>query len=51
MDSKAYFEKVMQDLYRFSKDRSLWNYCTDEEADYNWVIKLKKAYPGKRDEK
>ena len=47
MDSKAYFEKVMQDFNQFRNGRSLRKYCTDEGIDYNWVIKFKKTYPGK----
>ena len=50
MDSKAYFEKVMQDFNQFREGRSLRKYCSDEEIDYNWVIKYKKEYPGKRNE-
>lgn len=50
MDSKAYFEKVMQDFNQFRNGRSLRKYCTDEGVDYNWVIKFKKTYPGKLDE-
>ena len=30
MESKAYFEKVMQDLNQFRNGRSLRKYCTDE---------------------
>ena len=48
MDSKAYFEKVMQDFNQFRNGRSLRKYCTDEGIDYNWLIKYKKDYPGKR---
>ena len=48
MDSKAYFEKVMQDFNQFRNGRSLRKYCTDEGIDYNWLIKYKKEYPGKR---
>ena len=50
MDSKAYFEKVMQDFNQFREGRSLRKYCSDEGIDYNWVIKYKKEYPGKRNE-
>ena len=39
MDSKAYFEKVMQDFNQFREGRSLRKYCSDEGIDYNWVIK------------
>ena len=35
MDSKAYFEKVMQDFNQFRNGRSLRKYCMDEEIDYN----------------
>ena len=48
MESKAYFEKVMQDFNQFRNGRSLRKYCTDEGIDYNWLIKYKKDYPGKR---
>ena len=50
MESKAYFEKVMQDFNQFRNGRSLRKYCTDEGIDYNWLIKYKKDYPGKRTE-
>ena len=50
MESKAYFEKVMQDFNQFRNGRSLRKYCTDEGIDYNWLIKYKKDYPGKRAE-
>lgn len=50
MDSKAYFEKVMQDFNQFREGRSLRKYCADEGIDYNWIIKYKKEYPGKRKE-
>lgn len=35
MDSKAYFEKIMQDFNQFRNSRSLRKYCTDEGIDYN----------------
>ena len=38
MDSKAYFEKVMQDFNQFREGRSLRKYCADEGIDYNWEI-------------
>ena len=50
MESKAYFEKVMQDFNQFRNGRSLRKYCTDEGIDYNWLIKYKKDYPGQRTE-
>ena len=48
MDSKAYFEKGMQDFNQFRNGRSLRKYCTDEGGDYNWLTKYKKEYPGKQ---
>ena len=50
MESKAYFEKVMQDFNQLRNGRSLRKYCTDEGIDYNWLIKYKKDYPGNRTE-
>ena len=51
MESKEYFEKVMQDYNQNRKGRSLRKYCKDEAIDYDWVIKLKKTYPGRSTEK
>ena len=50
MDSKAYFEKVMQDFNQFRNSLSLRKYCTDEGVDYHWLIKYKKEYPGREHE-
>ena len=47
MDSKAYFEKVMQDFNQFREGRNLRKYCG---IDYNWVIEYKQEYPDKRNE-
>ena len=46
MDSKAYFEKVMQDFNQFREGRSLRKQCVDEGIDDNWVIRYqtKKSY-------
>ena len=38
MDSKEYFEKVMQDYNQNRKGRSLRKYCKDEAVDYDWLI-------------
>lgn len=45
MESKEYFEKVMQDYNLNRNGRSLRKYCKDEAIDYNWVIVYKKNYP------
>ena len=45
MESKEYFEKVMQDFNQHRNGRSLRKYCKDEAIDYDWVIKFKKTYP------
>ena len=45
MESKEYFEKVMQDYNQNRNGRSLRKYCKDEAIDYNWVIEYKKNFP------
>lgn len=45
MESKEYFEKVMQDYNQNRKGRSLRKYCKDEAVDYEWLIQYKKNYP------
>ncbi len=45
MESKEYFEKVMQDYNQNRKGRSLRKYCKDEAVDYDWLIQYKKTYP------
>ena len=45
MESKEYFEKVMQDYNQNRKGRSLRKYCKDEVVDYDWLIQYKKNYP------
>ncbi|WP_165157727.1 hypothetical protein [Parabacteroides sp. ZJ-118] len=45
MESKDYFEKVMQDYNQNRKGRSLRKYCKDEAVDYAWLIEFKKSYP------
>jgi hypothetical protein len=47
METKEYFEKVMQDYNQYRKGRSLRRYCKDEGIDYDWLIEYKKNYPGK----
>ncbi|WP_165156984.1 hypothetical protein [Parabacteroides sp. ZJ-118] len=38
METKEYFEKVMQDYNQHRKGRSLRKYCKDEGVDYAWLI-------------
>ena len=42
MESKEYFEKVMQDYSQNRKGRSLRKYSKDEAVDYDWLMKLLK---------
>ena len=51
MESKEYFEKVMQDYNQHRNGRSLRKYCKDEARDYDWIIKFKKTYPVRSTEK
>ena len=44
MESKEYFEKVMQDYNQNRKGRSLRKYCKDEAVDHDWLILYKKNY-------
>ena len=46
METKEYFEKVMQDFNQNRNGRSLRKYCKDEAVDYDWLMKYKKSYPG-----
>ncbi|WP_255453030.1 hypothetical protein [Parabacteroides sp. ZJ-118] len=38
METKEYFEKVMQDYNQHRTGRSLRKYCKDEGVDYAWLI-------------
>ena len=40
MESKEYFEKLMQDYNQNRKGRSLRKYCKDEAVDYDWLIQF-----------
>ena len=42
METKEYFEKVMQDFYLNRKGRSLRKYCSDEGVDYKWLSEYKR---------
>ena len=46
METKEYFEKVMQDYNQNRRGRTLRKYCKDEAIDYDWLIKYKNSYPG-----
>ena len=47
MESKEYFEKVIQEFNQKRNGRSLRKYCSDEGIDYKWVLEFKKNYPPK----
>ena len=44
METREYFEKVMQDYNQNRKGHSLRKYCKDEAMDYDRLIELKKSY-------
>ena len=50
METKEYFEKVMQDYNQHRNGRSLRKYCKEEGVDYNWLIEYKKNYPPRKEE-
>ncbi|WP_165157880.1 hypothetical protein [Parabacteroides sp. ZJ-118] len=50
METKEYFEKVMQDYNQHRTGRSLRKYCKDEGVDYAWLIAYKKNYPPRKEE-
>lgn len=37
METKEYFEKVMQDFNQNRRGRNLRKYCSDEGIDYKWL--------------
>ena len=37
METREYFEKVMQDYNQKRKGRSLRKYCKEEAVDYDWL--------------
>lgn len=47
METKEYFEKVMQDYNQHRNGRSLRKYCKDEAIDYVWLLEFKKSYPSR----
>ena len=48
METKEYFEKVMQDYNQHRNGRSLRKYCKEEGVDYDWLIEYKKNYPPRK---
>lgn len=42
METKEYFEKVMQDFNQNRKGRSLRKYCSDEGVDYKCLSEYKR---------
>ncbi len=44
METKEYFEKVMQDFNQNRRGRNLRKYCSDEGIDYKWLSEYKKEY-------
>ena len=44
MESREYFEKIMQDYNQNRNGRSLRKYCKDAAVDYNWIMEFKKTY-------
>ena len=44
METKEYFEKVVQDYNQNRKGRNLRKYCSDEGVDYKWLSEYKKKY-------
>jgi hypothetical protein len=44
METKEYFEKVMQDYNQNGNGRSLNAYCKDEGIDYRWLISYRRTY-------
>ena len=48
METKEYFEKVMQDFNQHRNGRSLCKYCQDEGIDYKWLQEYKRTYPNEK---
>ena len=48
METKEYFEKVMQDFNQHRNGRSLRKYCQDEGIDYKWLQEYKRSYPNEQ---
>ena len=48
METKEYFEKVMQEYNQHRNGRSLRKYCQDEGIDYKWLQEYKRSYPNEQ---
>ena len=44
METRDYFEKVMQDFNQNRRGRNLRKYCSAEGVDYKWLSEYKKHY-------
>ena len=44
METKEYFEKVMQDFNQNRNGRNPRKYCSDEGIDYKWLSEYKRMY-------
>ena len=44
METKEYFEKIIQDYNQNRKGRNLRKYCSDEGIDYKWLVEYKRNY-------
>ena len=50
METKEYFEKVMQNYNQYRNGRSLKRYCRDEGIDYDWLMEYKKNNPPRKED-
>ncbi|MGM9777227.1 MAG: hypothetical protein ACI3ZD_02685 [Prevotella sp.] len=50
IESKEYFEKVMQDYNQHRNVRNLRKNCKDEAIDYYWVMEYRKTYPNRKED-
>lgn len=46
METKEYFEKVMQDYNLHRNGCCLRKYCKEEGVDYDWFIEYNRTYLG-----
>lgn len=44
METREYFESVMQGFNQNRNGRSLRTYCVDNGVDYKWLTNYKKSY-------
>ena len=44
METREYFESVMQGFNQNRNGRSLRKYCIDNGIDYKWLVEYKKTY-------